>query len=316
MSSGRMEQELLRVSRELVAARKDLQRALRHVESLESEKLQLEEQVLAAKQGEARVESRRVMQVEHAAKAEAETLRREMGQCSRQREGLEREVAALRADLGQIEQEREMLRSRDSHRDGALSALRAQLDDAVRALSEERQRADAFACELREHDSRSQGHPVVGLELSEGAPYNIAGVWVVSVVDGGPADLCGLRPGDIISEVAGAPVPTRDDFRSVIEGGDYKSRPGQQLSFRVHREDSNGQPEQRTVMLTLGWSSRRPEGRRVITVQRSPRRSVPRDMIDESPGLGSPQRPELATSARAASRNARRESADLGLATR
>eukprot|EP01062_Namystynia_karyoxenos_P037280 TRINITY_DN27154_c0_g1_i1.p2 TRINITY_DN27154_c0_g1~~TRINITY_DN27154_c0_g1_i1.p2 ORF type:complete len:367 (+),score=123.48 TRINITY_DN27154_c0_g1_i1:77-1177(+) len=287
-SPRRLQQELQKVTRELGGARRELQRWLRTVDSLEAEQLRCAERLQAARERDSRRRREQEAAAE-AAEAEAavrsaaaaaagEELRREAADSTLRRQKAERDLMAVRADLLRAGEERDMLRLRDTSREGALSALRAQLDDAERALGEERRRGEALAAELREHDALALGHPVVGVELSEGAPYDIAGVWVVSVVAGGPADLCGIRRGDVISEVAGVPVPTREAFRAVVDGGEIRARPGQQLSFRVHRDGSPGAPpEQRTLMLTLGWSARRPEGKRVITVQRaSPRRASPR----------------------------------------
>eukprot|EP00754_Rhynchopus_humris_P043157 Rhum_TRINITY_DN3028_c0_g1::Rhum_TRINITY_DN3028_c0_g1_i1::g.9330::m.9330 len=176
---------------------------------------------------------------------------------------LQGEVAELRTALALTGDEMERT-ARD--RELAASALALQLEDAQHGLAQERLRNTLLQQELH-----AAGYPVVGCELSEGAPYDIAGVWIVSVVKGGPADKAGVMKGDVISEVAGIPVPTREAFRRVVTGADgAPTKPGHQVSFRIHREDSHSkQPITMCLMVTLGWSSRKPEGRRAITVTRT-----------------------------------------------
>ena len=189
------------------------------------------------------------------------------------RNHLEKEVGNLRTALAATAEDGE--RQREDFTVTNM-ALRLQVDDLHQGLVQEKTLNN-----LLKHEADAAGYPVVGLELSEGEPYDIAGVWVVSVVRGGPADQAGIRSGDVISEVSGISVTTREAFRNIINGyrGEGAAKPGHHLSFRIHREnEATGEPMHFNVMVTLGWSARRPQGRRSITVTRdmSERLSSPR----------------------------------------
>lgn len=73
-----------------------------------------------------------------------------------------------------------------------------------------------------------------------GAP----GVLVYSVASGGPADKAGLRPGDIISAVAGKPTPDPQTLAAVLAG----LSPGQTVSIDLIRADGSRQ----SVSVMLG----------------------------------------------------------------
>ncbi|KAJ9448193.1 hypothetical protein DIPPA_03910 [Diplonema papillatum] len=235
-----LQSELLALNEEMRRLRGKMQAALVEMATLEDRRSDIERQLLVD-----RTQFTQTVRAENAV--------------------LEREVISLRNALA-MTTEVEQRKTVQSEVDNV--TLRLQLDEVHHGLLAEKSLNSILAQELH-----AGGHPVVGLELSEGEPYDIAGVWVVSVVSGGPADVAGIRKGDVISEVAGIAVPTREAFRRVINGGDggvAPARPGHQLSFRVHREDAQtSQPVSLTVMLTLGWSARRPEGRRSITVTRT-----------------------------------------------
>ena len=200
---------------------------------------------------------------------------------------LQHEVVELRASLAHSAelQERAAIQSERAalEKEQAANAVRAQMEGMHHELTGERIRNTLLHQELH-----NVGYPVVGMELSEGAPYDIAGVWVVSVARGGAADAAGIRKGDVISEVGGICITTREAFRRIITGVDgVPTKPGHQLSFRIHRESDAGlKPISMNVMVTLGWSSRRPEGRRAITVTRT----------DLTPSRGTPQKRVLSNS--------------------
>eukprot|EP01059_Diplonema_ambulator_P036403 TRINITY_DN9053_c0_g1_i1.p1 TRINITY_DN9053_c0_g1~~TRINITY_DN9053_c0_g1_i1.p1 ORF type:complete len:310 (+),score=49.79 TRINITY_DN9053_c0_g1_i1:906-1835(+) len=201
---------------------------------------------------------------------------------SKERLALERDLMGAKRELALQEEETvRKLQESDLH----ANSLKMQMNDMEFGLAKERNLISMLQQELScQHNQ--VGYPVVGLELSEGEPYDIAGVWVVSVVKGGPADMAGIRKGDVISEVAGISTVTRDSFRRVIFGhdGQAPAKPGHQLSFRIHREDElTSKPVTMTVMLTLGWSARKPEGRRSITVTRTDKPSPTRHTLSTSP---------------------------------
>ena len=76
-----------------------------------------------------------------------------------------------------------------------------------------------------------------------GAGGAAAGVAIVEVTDGGPADRAGLRAGDVITSVAGTQTPDTAKLAEVLAGQD----PGQEVSVTVTRDGADHQ-----VRLTLG----------------------------------------------------------------
>ncbi len=73
-------------------------------------------------------------------------------------------------------------------------------------------------------------------------PFNGSGVLVPSVTRGGPADLAGLRPGDIITHVDGERVTSVGVLRSLISN----SPPGQTVHVTVQRDGAS-----RNMQVTL-----------------------------------------------------------------
>ncbi len=76
-----------------------------------------------------------------------------------------------------------------------------------------------------------------------GADGAAAGVGIVTVTKGGPADRAGLRAGDVISAVAGTDTPDTTALAEVLAG----QQPGQVVSVSLTRGGA-----ERTVQLTLG----------------------------------------------------------------
>lgn len=96
-------------------------------------------------------------------------------------------------------------------------------------------------------------HPILGVDFprggvaSEGAHQGSPGAYVDSVVAGGPAARAGIRPGDVILSVNGAPVNSHDPLIQIIHGYSPRS----QVSMRVRRP--NGQ--RLTLSVRLGRSA-------------------------------------------------------------
>jgi S1-C subfamily serine protease len=63
------------------------------------------------------------------------------------------------------------------------------------------------------------------------------GVIVADTVNGGPADLAGMRSGDVITAVDGKETPTPEDFLAVLRG----HKPGDQLKLSVTRPGGDSQ---------------------------------------------------------------------------
>eukprot|EP01064_Diplonema_japonicum_P023220 TRINITY_DN33665_c0_g1_i1.p1 TRINITY_DN33665_c0_g1~~TRINITY_DN33665_c0_g1_i1.p1 ORF type:complete len:363 (+),score=86.87 TRINITY_DN33665_c0_g1_i1:45-1133(+) len=178
------------------------------------------------------------------------------------------ELEDLKKALEASQNEVATMKGREQDFDGMMNDLRKQLEEVTNALLEERQKKPAVVKDVPKSDE----HPVVGLELSEGAPYNIDGVWVVSVGASGPAASAGIEKGDIITEVSGIPIRTREVFRKVISSIENPNKAGQPyaLPFRITRE-VNGVPVPKTINVSIAWAKKKPDGRRTITVQLSPR---------------------------------------------
>ena len=76
-----------------------------------------------------------------------------------------------------------------------------------------------------------------------GAGGAAAGVAIVAVTKGGPADRAGLRAGDVISSVAGTATPDTTTLAQVLAS----QEPGQVVSVTVDRDGAG-----HSVRLTLG----------------------------------------------------------------
>jgi putative serine protease PepD len=85
------------------------------------------------------------------------------------------------------------------------------------------------------------------LGVSTADAANGAGAQIAAVVEGGPADKAGLRPGDRILQVGGQEVDDSDDVAARIAG----RKPGDVVEVVVRR---NG--DERTVKVTLGTQPR------------------------------------------------------------
>ena len=85
-------------------------------------------------------------------------------------------------------------------------------------------------------------HAFLGVSLADEAPDG-GGARVSEVVDGGPADDAGLRPGDVIEAVGGDDVETPDEVRAAVDSHE----PGDSVEVRVRRDGDT-----RTLDVELG----------------------------------------------------------------
>jgi S1-C subfamily serine protease len=85
----------------------------------------------------------------------------------------------------------------------------------------------------------------IGAQVStvSGAAGTAAGVAIVEITKGGPADRAGLRAGDVIAMLAGTETPDTTALAEVLAS----KEPGQVVSVTVTRDDAD-----HTVRLTLG----------------------------------------------------------------
>lgn len=84
----------------------------------------------------------------------------------------------------------------------------------------------------------------VSVETVAGANGQPAGVGIVEVTPGGPADKAGLRAGDVITAINGTATPDTETLSVVLAG----MRPGQQASVKITKSDGSTD----TVKVTLG----------------------------------------------------------------
>ena len=236
-----LQRRLLEIDSKLESERENIQKSLNHIADLDNEKSSIEQTLIAMLDNDSRLPV------------------------------VDEERRILEAALFESRQEIANLKQREGEYDGTLNDLRSQLAEAIRCLMEEKSRNEELQRKPPAGSPSRQGYPVVGMELGEGAPYKIPGVWVVSVIEGGPAAKAGVLPGDVLTEVAGVAVRTRAAFRDVMSEIDPPQQGHQHvMSFRLIRE-VDGTNINKAVMVTMGWSSRKPEGRRTVTVQLSPR---------------------------------------------
>lgn len=85
-----------------------------------------------------------------------------------------------------------------------------------------------------------------------------AGVQVINVVPGGPADLAGLQKGDRITSINALPVASMRDMAQVVR----RSGAGSKLRLVIVRKGRGGAEERLTSLLTMGV--RPPVGQRLF----------------------------------------------------
>ncbi|MGE5763744.1 MAG: S1C family serine protease [Mycobacterium leprae] len=93
-------------------------------------------------------------------------------------------------------------------------------------------------------------HAYLGVQLGEVTPQvaeslglsAARGALVLDVINGGPADRAGLRPGDVVVAVDGAAVDTVEELQGALR----RHRPGDRLTLRVVRDR-----KERDVQVTL-----------------------------------------------------------------
>eukprot|EP01061_Rhynchopus_euleeides_P006038 TRINITY_DN15120_c0_g1_i1.p1 TRINITY_DN15120_c0_g1~~TRINITY_DN15120_c0_g1_i1.p1 ORF type:complete len:273 (+),score=92.92 TRINITY_DN15120_c0_g1_i1:60-878(+) len=115
-----------------------------------------------------------------------------------------------------------------------------------------------------------EGFPALGVELSDAKCFDVDGVWVVSVVENGPAHAAGLLPNDVIYEWDGLPISTRPDMRQALS----QAAPLQSVCLSVSRDPGDTPPFPLRVNVMLGSSRTKPQGVRPIKLK-SPSKSRP-----------------------------------------
>lgn len=74
------------------------------------------------------------------------------------------------------------------------------------------------------------------------------GVYLLAVVEGAPADLAGLRSGDVITSVDGTDITTMNEIKSILA----KKNPEDEIIVTFYRSDQRGNYEEQSVTVILG----------------------------------------------------------------
>ena len=139
------------------------------------------------------------------------------------------------------------------------------------------------------------------LAAALGLPPDTRGVLMTHPIVGGPGNRAGLRPGDVVTAVAGKPVTTPGELRYLVS----TFAPGSTVSLNVLRP---GEPDPAVVDVTLGTLPQHPAtaSRRVPRPDFIPRQGYTQDVLqkfgierlaDFGPGdaeaLGLPDNPDV-----------------------
>ncbi|MBQ9982994.1 MAG: PDZ domain-containing protein, partial [Lachnospiraceae bacterium] len=81
------------------------------------------------------------------------------------------------------------------------------------------------------------------------------GVYVVKIIEGSPADGCGLKAGDIITKFAGRDITSMEALQNILS----TKKAGAELEMVVQRNTDKGDYEEVTLTVTLGAKKDMPE---------------------------------------------------------
>ncbi len=98
-----------------------------------------------------------------------------------------------------------------------------------------------------------QGNDITD-EYAEG--FNMPeGVYVVKIVEGSPADGCGLKAGDIITKFAGRDVSSMENLQNILSN----KQAGEEVEMIVQRNTEKGDYEEVTLTVVLGAKKDMPD---------------------------------------------------------
>lgn len=81
------------------------------------------------------------------------------------------------------------------------------------------------------------------------------GVYVIKIVEGSPADECGLKAGDIITKFAGREITSMETLENILSN----KKAGEKVEMTVQRNNEKGEYEEVTLKVTLGAKKDMPE---------------------------------------------------------
>lgn len=81
------------------------------------------------------------------------------------------------------------------------------------------------------------------------------GVYVVKIVEGSPADECGLKAGDIITKFADREITSMETLENILSN----KKAGEEIEMTVQRNNEKGEYEEVTLKVTLGAKKDMPE---------------------------------------------------------
>lgn len=118
-------------------------------------------------------------------------------------------------------------------------------------------------------------------EYSQG--FNMPkGVYVVKILDGSPADGCGLKAGDIITKFANRDVTSMENLQNILSG----KKAGEEIEMIIQRNTEKGDYEEVKLTVVLGAKKDMPEqeteksSEEKIPEQEYPNQTYPEDFYD------------------------------------
>lgn len=109
------------------------------------------------------------------------------------------------------------------------------------------------------------------------------GVYVVKIVEGSPADECGLKAGDIITKFADRDVGSMETLQNILTN----KKAGEEVKMVVQRNNEKGEYEEVTLTVTLGAKKDMPESSSEDSTeqdninQENPQQMIPDEFYDE-----------------------------------
>lgn len=108
--------------------------------------------------------------------------------------------------------------------------------------------------EGRQTNGIANGSAYMGIQGKDLSAYDAAsfnmpqGVYLIGVIENGPAAQAGLHSGDIITEVDGRQITGMSEIKSILA----KKNPGDTISVRISRSDESGTYSEQELTVTLG----------------------------------------------------------------